>query len=216
MGDFDLEVHELVGKYPLPDGLTDAVVNRAQIALALQVSENTITKWIGQGMPVQELGGNGREYEFQLAHCYAWRMHRDDILRREKRKADEAAAQMSLLFRNHDSEDPNEGLLSAEDVIKESQADVARNKAAELRGELVRTHRMRTTMEQALMTFRNFAITIVDYAEMEFGLGPEEVDKFQLRTHGMLSEVRRQFEKEIGALNSEVVELPAPGRAKTQ
>lgn len=207
MDENDLRLKEMIEANPLPDGVVDALANRSQIGLALQVSENTITKWIGQGMPVHKEGGNGREYKFQLSHCYAWRMARDAQLQMEKKKADQAAAQMSMLFRNHDAEDPNDGLLSAEDVIRESQADVMRNKAAEMRGELVRAHRTKATMEDALMTFRNFAITMVDFAEMEFGLNPDEVAKFQKRSHGMLSEVRRQFEDHIGPLKSEVVDL---------
>ena len=181
----ELQLAELTKAYPLPEEIEDAVLNRSQIALALQVSENTITRWISQGMPVEEEGSNGREYQFQLSHCYAWRVERDAQQREARKKADAVAAQMSLLFRNNDAEDPNEGLLSAEDVIKESQADVARNKAAELRRELVRAHRMRSTMEEVMMAFRNHAITIVDFAEMEFGLEPEGVEKFQLRTHGI-------------------------------
>ncbi|MBL3611465.1 hypothetical protein JMM60_22460, partial [Rhodovulum sulfidophilum] len=48
--------------YPLPEGVEDTAMNRAQIARALDVSDNTISKWIAQGMPVLEEGGNGREY----------------------------------------------------------------------------------------------------------------------------------------------------------
>ncbi|MCE8421237.1 terminase small subunit, partial [Rhodovulum sulfidophilum] len=72
----------------------DTAMNRAQIARALDVSDNTISKWIAQGMPVLEEGGNGREYAFSPADCYAWRRHRDAETRAAKAAADRPASRL--------------------------------------------------------------------------------------------------------------------------
>ncbi|MBK5924772.1 hypothetical protein CCR90_13540 [Rhodovulum sulfidophilum] len=101
------DLAELRRLYPLPEGVEDTAMNRAQIARALDVSDNTISKWIAQGMPVLEEGGNGREYAFSPADCYAWRRHRDAEARAAKAAADRSASQLAMAFRNLDEEDAN-------------------------------------------------------------------------------------------------------------
>ncbi|HGG04736.1 MAG TPA: hypothetical protein ENK28_04705 [Aliiroseovarius sp.] len=199
----DQVLTDLRAKYPLPDGVSDAVVNRAQLAVALAVSENTITKYMSQadgGMPVLSVGGNGREYEFQLADCYAWRMARDEEARRQKAAGDQAALQLALAFRNDDEALVNSGerVLSAKDIRAESEADLQRNKAAELRGELVRASRVREAFEDMMVAFRITITTVVDYSEMEFGLTPEQVEKLQRRCDAVLVQARTELSKVMG------------------
>ncbi len=69
-------IDDLMAKFPLPDGVPDAVLNREELADALGTSINTISAWIAQGMPVQQVGGNGKADELRLAHCHAWCMAR--------------------------------------------------------------------------------------------------------------------------------------------
>ena len=52
-------------------------LNKSQLARALNVSEPTVDRWIGDGMPVLSAGTNGRSYEFQLSECFAWRKARE-------------------------------------------------------------------------------------------------------------------------------------------
>src|SRR3569623_2794267 len=66
------QIAELVVRYPLPEGVIDAVLNREELAEALGTSLNTVTSWLNMGMPALEWGRNGKPYELQLSACYAW------------------------------------------------------------------------------------------------------------------------------------------------
>ncbi|OLS45955.1 hypothetical protein BV509_17400, partial [Rhodovulum sulfidophilum] len=148
----EIDTADLRRRYPLPEGVEDAPMNRAQIARALNVSDNTITKWIAQGLPVLEEGGNGREYAFSPADCYAWRMHRDAETRAAKSAADTAAAQLAMAFRNLDEDDANAASgLTARQIAEEAEADYKYQRAAEQRGELTRTARVRDLFEDMLV-----------------------------------------------------------------
>ena len=87
-----------IARYPLPDAVLDdgTPLNRVQLARAFRVSENTITKWVGQGMPALSTGQNGVSYEFSLTQCYAWRQFRDEKLQASKARGDQLAAQAAL------------------------------------------------------------------------------------------------------------------------
>lgn len=195
-----------VGRWPLPEGIADGVLNRSQLARAFNVSENTITKWAGLGMPVLSDGQNGVAYEFQLSHCYAWKQDRDAGLRSAKQRGDELAAQAALAFRNLDDDQADEEAgMSAAELRQWSEAEYHRNRVAEQRGALVRADRVRTLIEDIFVAFGAEMDTLPDFAEMEFGLSPAQVAKLQDRCDGMRAEVRRQIEAVLG--RSSVVRL---------
>ncbi len=186
----------LRAKFPLPDDQPDDVVNRTLIAEAMDVSANTITQYLQKGMPCQTVGGNGKDYEFRLADCYAWRMEMDAEARERRVAGAAAAAQMALLFRNDDDGDGSPGVvLTARQIMEESEADYKRNRAAEMRRDLVRTHRVQELFEDVLVEFRTQITTLVDFSEMEFGLTPEQVDVLQRRCDGALIQARRSLEQ---------------------
>lgn len=199
----DLDLEKLTAAHPLPDGVEDVVVNRTQLGIALSVSENTISKYISQGLPVLTVGGNGKEYEFQLSDCYAWRCARDEDARTQKSAGDHAAAQLALTFRNHDdSETAPSSELTAKQIIEEAEADYKYQRAAEQRGELVRASRVRDLFEDTLVEFRTTITTVVDFAEMEFGLKPDQVDKLERRCNNALVQARVNLGK-LTALGAE-------------
>lgn len=193
--DFDLE--DALARYPLPSDIEDLKVNRGQCALSLGVSEPMISRYLDQGMPVVSRGSNGQAYEFQLSECYAWKMHRDEESRARRDAGDKAAAQMALLFRNDDEEDDAGSVMSADQIIKESQADYQKNRAAELRRELVRAHRVTQLFEDVLTEVRTQFVTLVDFAEMEFSLSPEQVRRLQVRCDGTLTQMRQVFSEAV-------------------
>lgn len=54
-----------------------AVMTRSELAKALRVSENTITNWVGRGMPCFYIGklktcAKGSRPRFVFADCLAW------------------------------------------------------------------------------------------------------------------------------------------------
>jgi phage terminase Nu1 subunit (DNA packaging protein) len=188
---FDLE--KAVARFALPDGVQDAVVNRTQLGIALQVSENTVTKYVQAGMPAIQEGANGREWQFQLSECYAWRMWRDEEQRLRRAKSDEAAQQLSLLFRNAD-EDDHGPALTARQIEEESSAEIRRLEAARRRGDLVQAARMRALLEDLLVQFKTSIMTLTDFAEMEFDLTAEQVAKLEDRAAQTLLQARAEIE----------------------
>lgn len=190
-----------VSRWPLPAGVEDdgTPLNRAQLARAFGVSENTITKWLGQGMPVESTGANGVSYEFRLTHCWAWRQDRDEKLRASKARGAQLAAQAALAFRNLDDDQAEEeGELTADDLRKWSEAEYHRNRVAEQRGDLLRADRMRALIEDIFVTFGAEMDTLPDYCEMQFGLTAAQVDQLQARCDQLRGEVRRLIEEKLG------------------
>ncbi|MBR9893322.1 terminase small subunit [bacterium] len=189
------QLEEALRRFPLPEGQTDITVNRRQCATALDVSEPMITRYLDQGLPVLSRGSNGQAYEFQLSEVYAWKMSRDAEVRRQDEAAEQAAMQMRLLFRNDGEDDDGAGALTAQEIAQEADADYKRNKAAELRGELTRTARVREVFEEVLVEFRNQVTTLVDFAEMEFSLKPDQVEKMQRRCDAALVAARHNLDR---------------------
>lgn len=209
MNEFDLEAARR--EYPLPDDIPDQVVNRATLARGLDVSENTVSKYLADGMPCLTVGGNGRDYEFQLGDCYAWRMARDADLAAKRRAGDAAAAQLALVFRNDDEGGASETAgLSAREIAEESDADFRRHRAAEQRRELVRTSRVRELFEDVLVEFRTQVTTLVDFSELEFSLTPDQVEVLERRCDNALMQARQKLEQKLG--DGEVTPLRGPDR----
>ncbi|MER5173810.1 DUF1441 family protein [Thioclava kandeliae] len=191
--------------YPLPDGLADGVMNRAQLAIAFNVSENSVTKWVGQGMPVLTAGQNGVSYEFQLSHCYAWRMARNEQSRATKASREAHAMQASLAFRNLDEEqEEEEGGLTAKQLREWSEAEYHRNRVAEQRGELVRAARVSELLEDLIGVVATALGTMPDHLERDLGLGVEEVAKVEARCDKVVMKMRERIERSI--LGAGVVE----------
>ena len=206
---FDLE--EALRLYPLPEGVSDEVLNRGQCAIALGVSENMISRYLEQGLPYLTKGSNGQAYEFQLSECYAWKKARDEEMRSKREAAERAAAQIAMEFRNVDEEDREQiSGLTSKQVNEESLAIFNYDRAREQRLELVRTLKVEKLFEDILIEFRNQIITLVDFAEMEFGLAPEQVNKLQRRCDGTLVQARLQLEKLTGARGTEITRLHPP------
>lgn len=193
--------------YPLPDGVEDMVVSQKLIAKGLNVSVVTIAKYIDDGMPVKKAGGNGVEYEFQLSHCYAWKLWRKaEAEARDKLESDNAA-QLALTFLGGDDEvDASRAALSPKQMREYSEAELVRNKAAEQRGELVRVRDVQMAVEDVLSVFRGALTGLPDWMESEFSLSPSQVEKAETYCDGVLVQCRHRIAD--GGLNDgEVVPL---------
>lgn len=185
-----------MSRFPLPAGVEDGILNRAQLALAFSVSENTISKWLLQGMPMQSAGQNGVSYEFKLSHCWAWKQARDEDALAAKRRGDQLATQAALAFRNLDADqEEGEGQMTAAEVRAWAEADYHRNRAAEQRGELMRVARVRQAIEDMIVAFGTAMDTLPDWAELEFGLTPDQVQHVQNKADAIRQEAREICER---------------------
>ncbi len=187
-----------VSAWPLPEGVEDGVLNRSQLARAFSVTDNTITKWVSQGMPLLSEGQNGVAYEFQLSQCWAWKNARDEKARAAKLRGDQIAAQAMLGFRNLDADqEEEEGHLTADDIRKMSEAEYHRNRVAEQRGDLVRADRVRALFEESLVRIGTSLDTLPDFLEMKFGLTAEQVADVEQRTDQLRSKIRGALEEPL-------------------
>lgn len=84
------------------------IVNRAGLAEFFGIALPTVDGWIRQGVPVVQRGGPGRQWEFDTAAVYAWRVEKvvteatgdvqtDEMeLRRRKLQAETNMAELEL------------------------------------------------------------------------------------------------------------------------
>ena len=92
----EADVAVLVEQYPLPKTVDDVVLNRDDLAQAMGVSINTVSQWIGNGMPVLQEGGNGKAYELRLSQCWAWRQATQAAEERRSAEISKAVQAMRL------------------------------------------------------------------------------------------------------------------------
>lgn len=186
-----------VARWPLPDGVDDSVLlNRAQLAIAFKVSENTVTKWVGQGMPAESSGSNGLSYAFRLSHCYAWRMEREERLRSDKVRGDQAAQQAALAFLNVSGDDEEaQSALTPAEMRAWAEAEYHRNRAAEQRGDLVRASVVAGLLQELLSVVRGGISALPDFAEAELGLTADATAKLQSKCDQVLIELRHTIER---------------------
>lgn len=87
---------DLTRRYPLPDGVPDAVLNKQELADFFGVSLPTLSAWISDGLPHLTEGTNGRQWEFQASIAWAWKCARDEGEREKNSQAQAAIAAMRL------------------------------------------------------------------------------------------------------------------------
>jgi len=201
-------------KYPLPEGVTDAVVNMTQLAVAFNVSTNTVSKWVARGLPVLTKGENGQAYEFQLSECWAWYQGRQEEARRKKEEGDRAAQQMAMAFLNDDADKEEDGWLSPREIRELTEAHIKRNQLDEQRGRLVRAERVSRLLEDIVIIFGSGLDTLPDWAEREFGLTNDQVDRMQKRVDQVRIDMRMRIEREALGRSAEVVEAEAAAQRK--
>ncbi|MBB4277037.1 terminase small subunit [Rhizobium mongolense] len=93
------QIETLIGRYPLPESVIDCVMTREELADAFATSLPTITEWMNKGMPVKDRGGQGKPYQLQLSHCWAWRQawKASEDLRSDQVKKAQAAMRLALV-----------------------------------------------------------------------------------------------------------------------
>jgi phage terminase Nu1 subunit (DNA packaging protein) len=182
-----------------PDHLEDGILNRAQIASALGVSENTITEWISRGFPVLEHGGNGRAYQFQLSACWIWARNYQEGEITARADADRITRAAAAEFLNLGDEVTAPGLSPGEHR-KLLEAELLQMQVNERRGDLVRVNRLSHSLADVFASVQRAFTTLPDYAELELGLEPAEVQKMQDKCDQSLIDLRLQIEAAIGPL----------------
>lgn len=175
--------------HQLPVGVDDAILNRGQLARALNVSEPTIDRWITDGMPVEEGGGNGRPYKFRLAACWAWKCSREQEDAARDADAERAVQQMRLALIGGGSGD-SERALSPKQRGELYEAEYQYMRAARLRGELVPVREVEDLLEELLATVRDAVVALPDRLQRECHLDNRHVDRAVRACDDMLTDLQ--------------------------
>lgn len=163
-----------VERFPLPQGVADAVLNKSQLARALNVSEPTVDRWIADGLPVLSAGTNGRSYEFQLSECFAWRKAREAERKAEDDAAERAVQEMRLALVGGKT-GSTEQALPPKERRELYAAEREYMEMARTRGELVRYDDMVEVLDGALSAVRAGLEAMPDRIGRELSLTTPQV-----------------------------------------
>lgn len=186
---------DLVARWPLPAGVPDALVNKAQLETALGVSQTTLSAYIRQGLPSVEAGTNGRSYVFRLSVAFAWQAARradDDAMRAA---GDQAAAQLQMALLGGDTAAPVDGKMTLADQRKLIELDLIRNEAARKRRELVRLDDVTFAIEAAFAAIRDALDALPDRLSRELGLDGRDMEKVETAADDILTAAVRGVER---------------------
>jgi len=187
------------GDNGLPAGVVDAVLNRGELARALNKSEPTIDRYIDDGMPCLVEGTNGRAWEFQLSACWTWLQDRDRAEQDKRSVAETAVQQMRLaLIGGNDVADADR-VLSPKQRQEAYDAERAFMLAALQRADLVRRGDVVEAWEEVFKIFREEMTAFPDRLEREVGL----TGKALIMAIELCDNVLAQAEKRVGVLTGD-------------
>ncbi|PSJ55771.1 terminase small subunit [Pseudaminobacter soli (ex Li et al. 2025)] len=202
------DIEALVKQYPLPDGVDDCVMTREELADALVVSTNTVTAWLGDGMPVQQVGSQGRPYELRLSHCWAWRQakRREEDLRSETVKRAQAALRLAIVGGDPDSVEALDPKTRREIIAAQREQEAFQRD----RNELMRRDDVRKMLDELFAMVRDVMESAPDQVERVTAIPPKAADDLVKVCDGLVEEFARRVDafwqarpEGVSRLNSE-------------
>lgn len=180
----------------LPPGVADVVLNRAELASALNKSEPTITAWQREGLPFITAGTNGRSYEFQLSACWKWVQAKEREAEQRRSAVDAAVTQMRLALVGGTEADPAEASLSPKQRKELYDAEQAFMGAALSRQALVKRPEVVSMLEDVLLTVRDSVTALPDRLEREAGLTGKALELAISICDQVLMEAQKRIEEQ--------------------
>lgn len=203
---------ELVARYPLPGGVPDAIMNKAELAEAFDVSVNAVDQMLRRGLPVEKIGSNGTAYEIKLSHAWAWRQHREDSEAATRAQARTSIAQLELHYAGLQPDALTDG-LSVADRQAVAVAMVHHMKASEMRRSLVRVDEMAELIERVLGHVRDAVCALPDRAERELGITEAQAEGLTEICDLILTRAAEMIEDAELAERDETFDLKMAGAA---
>lgn len=201
------DVVALIDRYPLPPGVPDATVNKAQLAEALGVSEVTVSNWLRRGLPAEEAGTNGRSYQFRLAVAYAWKCAREAEDRARSAEAEAAAQQLRLALVGDEGPPELQG-LSVREQTQVLELKRVRNLTALEQGELMRRAEVIAGFEEAFAAIRDALDALPDRLARELGIEGRDLERVEVACDDALRGAAVKIEGLIGKDDAQTI----PGR----
>ena len=180
----------------LPPGVEDVVLNRVQLASALNKSEPTISAWLREGLPFITAGTNGRSYEFQLSDCWKWVQAKEREAEGRRSAADAAVLQMRLALVGGTEADDGEAALSPKQRRELYEAEQAFMITALQRQAVVKRPEVVSMLEDVLLTVRDAVTALPDRLEREAGLTGKPLDLAISICDQILAEAQKRIEQQ--------------------
>lgn len=185
-------------RYPLPRGVADAVLNRAQLADALGLTEPTIDKMRKDGMPVLQEGSNGQAYQFQLSACFAWKRARETEKQETDARIADTIRQMRMELLGGDA-GSSEMALSPKQRKELYEVDHAYNRLAEQRGELVPRAEVVALLNRIFEAVRATVNGMPDRLSRDAGLTGRQAEQAVAVADDLLTELHRLLSEQAFA-----------------
>ncbi|WP_227271230.1 terminase small subunit [Roseobacter weihaiensis] len=193
---------DLVSRYPLPDGVPDALVNKTQLETALGVSGVTMAAWIRKGLPCEQEGTNGRAWQFRLSVAFAWNAARQAEDRARDAEAEAASQQLALALVGEGGLGANAGLSLAEQrqilELEHVHAVAARD-----RGELIRRPEVVEGFEVVFAAIRDALDALPDRLAREIGVEGRDLERIETACDDVLAAAARKVTAIIGEVDLE-------------
>ncbi|MQQ09099.1 DUF1441 family protein [Epibacterium sp. SM1979] len=190
---------ELVETHPLPEGVPDALVNKAQLEVGLGVSGTTISNWLRRPdnpLPFEDAGTNGRSYQFRLSVAFAWMKAMRAEEESAKAAGDAATAQLSMALLGGESAAGSSGKMSLSDQRKLIELEALRRVEATNRRELVWMDDVVAAFEAYNETVRDALDALPDKLARALGLEGRDLEKVER----VCDDVLEGAESKIGEL----------------
>lgn len=192
------EFADLVARFPLPDGVPDAIVNKGDLAVALSVSNTTVSNWLAAGLPSIERGGNGRDYRFRLSVAYAWHAARRADEEASRAASEEAARQLQMSLLGGEEARPSQEALSLSDRKKLLELEYEHTRVAAQRRELLRFGEVTGAFEAVFAAIRDALDALPDRLGRECGLDGAQIERAQAACDDALAAAVREVGAVIG------------------
>lgn len=190
------ELQELLARYPLPEGVEDADLNKEELAEALNSSLPTLSRWMSKpGFPIVQQGGQGKSYIFRLSHVFAWRQAERMSEQMRSKQARESIDRLQASFLGLETEDPR-SQMTPEMRKKMAEADFAYSRAKHMRKQLVQLEDVQVLLDDLMRTFRDGAESLADRLERELNLSPAALDVVQRAANDTLTAMVARIERE--------------------
>lgn len=186
------EIEILVARHPLPEKVSDVVMNREDLSHAMATSVNTISQWIAQGMPVLQNGANGKAYEIQLSQAWAWRSEVKISEDKRSKAVQESARALRLELIGGRTGDGIDGLdPKAKREIFATQVEYEKFQAQ--RNQLLQRDDVADLLDNLFSLTRDTLENAPDRAEREAALPPEAVTVLIDVCDDLLGELQRRI-----------------------
>lgn len=187
------EESALVARFPLPDPVTDCLVNKTQLAEALDVSVPSVTDWLRKGLPVEDAGTNGKAYSFRLSVAWAWRQKQLASEAAARRAADDSINQLALhLTGGTVNLEPGVSVAEQRGLM---QTAMLRDQAARQRRELVPRAEVVELFEALGVSIRSALDALPDRLGRDLGLEGRDLERVETACDDIMGAVSAAVEK---------------------